>query len=80
MSHNTMIFFAGWVSGVQATGTARIATSIARVARERERPNEPNAEPVPLWSAKSRTFVRLFDFARKRRGYLLTVALIPTLP
>ena len=32
MSHNTMIFFAGWVSGVQATGTARIATSIARVA------------------------------------------------
>ena len=44
MSHNTMIFFAGWVSGVQATGTARIATSIARVAtsiarvaRERER-------------------------------------------
>ena len=78
MSHNTMIFFAGWVSGVQATGTAHVATSIARVARER--PNEPNAEPVPLWSAKSRMSVRLFDFARKRRGYLLTVALMPTLP
>ena len=36
MGHNTMILFAGWVSGVQATGTAHIATSIARVARERE--------------------------------------------
>ena len=32
MSHNTMIFFAGWVSGVQATGTARVATSIVRAA------------------------------------------------
>ena len=39
MGHNTMILFAGWVSGVQATGTARIATSIARVARERDPTN-----------------------------------------
>ena len=43
MGHNTMILFAGWVSGVQATGTAHVATSIARVARERDPMNRmPN--------------------------------------
>ena len=33
MGHNTMILFAGWVSGVQATGTAHVATSIAILSK-----------------------------------------------
>ena len=79
MSHNTMIFFAGWVSGVQATGTARIATSIARVARERD-PTNRMLNLFRCGQQKAGRSSGFFDFVRKRRGYLLTVALIPTLP
>ena len=78
MSHNTMIFFAGWVSGVQATGTARVATSIVRAAER-----NPTNRMLNLFRCGQQKAGRssgFFDFVRKLRGYLLTVALIPTLP